>query len=70
MQFAVVVEDNTVDWYDWNGTAGTRNLFVTEHKRSHVDAFANRLNEIAFVVFGSNTNIILGVLGGAILRLL
>ena len=63
----VIYEDNTVDWYDWDGTAGTRNLFVTEHKRSHVDAFANRHNEIASVVFGSNTNIILGVLGGAML---
>ena len=63
----VIYEDNTVDWYEWNGTAGTRNLFVTEHKRSHVDAFANRHNEIASVVFGSNTNIILGVLGGAML---
>ena len=63
----VIYEDNTVDWYEWNGTAGTHNLFVTEHKRSHVDAFANRHNEIASVVFGSNTNIILGVLGGAML---
>ena len=63
----VIYENNTVDWNNWDGTAGTRNLFITNHKRSHVDAFANRHNEIASVVFGSNTNIILGVLGGAML---
>ena len=63
----VIYEDNTVDWYAWDGTIGTRNLFITEHKRSHVDAFANRHNEIASVVFSSNTYITLGVLGGAML---
>ena len=63
----VLFDNKTVDWYDWHGTAGTRNLFATEHKRNHIDAFANRHNEIASVVFGSNTNVILGMLGGAML---
>ena len=41
--------------------------FFINNQQIHVDAFANRHNEITSVIFNSNTNVILGILGGCMI---
>ena len=52
---------------NWHGLEGKRNFFFINNQRLHVDAFANQHNEITSVIFNSNTNIILGILGGCMI---
>ena len=60
---------NNIDteWFNWDGSEGTRNLFLINNERIHVDAFANKHNEITSVIFNSNTNVIPGILGACML---
>ena len=46
---------------------GKKNFFFINNQQIHVDAFANQHNEITSVIFNSNTNVILGILGGCMI---
>lgn len=61
----VTFEENNTPWYTWNGIRGLRNLFVSELKRSHCDAFVNVNNKYVSEVLGSNNNVICGCDGGS-----
>ena len=63
----LLFDNQDTEWYNWHGLEGKRNFFFINNQRIHVDAFANCHNEITSVIFNSNTNVILGILGACMI---
>jgi hypothetical protein len=60
LETVVRFEENYSVWFDWTGMSKPRQLFYSEPKRSHTDAFVNMHNEHATNLFGYNMNVICG----------
>jgi len=67
LETVVKFEENYARWFDWTGISKPRQLFYSEPKRSHADAFVNIHNEHATNLFGCNTNVICGCDGGSVM---
>jgi soluble cytochrome b562 len=61
------IEEDSILWYDWNGTARSRTPYMLEMERHPLDVFMNQYNPTTSRLLQCNTNVQLGIDGAHIM---